>query len=159
MHETLGDTLQRLNKILAKALRRLGEQGAKDEACELAAEAWTVLREVDAREAERMNGLLHQLTCAYARPSADAPVAAGSAVPDAAPQDPILDVRHLPPAQRHELIFERYRQLMPGKGFILVNDHDPKPLYYQLAFEHPAAFTWAPLESGPDVWRVRIGKP
>lgn len=36
-----------------------------------------------------------------------------------------------PPARRHGLIFDAYDQLAVGSGFVLVNDHDPKPLYYQ----------------------------
>jgi len=39
-----------------------------------------------------------------------------------------------------------------------VNDHDPKPLYYQLEAEYPKQFSWTYLESGPTVWRVEIGK-
>ncbi len=70
-----------------------------------------------------------------------------------------LDVRDEPPARRHELIFSTYHDLAPGTAFVLVNDHDPKPLYYQFAAEHPDAFTWEYLEQGPEVWRVRIGRP
>ena len=70
----------------------------------------------------------------------------------------IIDVRSLVPAQRHETIFERVRELASGERFILVNDHDPKPLYYQLEAEHPNQFSWTYLERGPEVWRVQIGK-
>lgn len=70
-----------------------------------------------------------------------------------------LDVRSEPPARRHELIFENYHSLKPGVGFELVNDHDPKPLFYQLDAEHKGQFTWDYLETGPEVWRVRIGRP
>jgi len=42
---------------------------------------------------------------------------------------------------------------------VLVNDHDPKPLYYQFAAEYPDRFTWDYLEAGPEVWKVRIGRP
>lgn len=70
-----------------------------------------------------------------------------------------LDVRALPPAQRHSLIFETHHRLGGGESFVLVNDHDPKPLYYQFAAEHEGQFTWAYEEQGPEVWRVRIGKP
>lgn len=70
----------------------------------------------------------------------------------------ILDVRQLPPARRHSLIFETYHGLAAGKSFVLVNDHDPKPLYYQFDAEHKGQFTWAYEEKGPEVWRVRIGK-
>jgi uncharacterized protein (DUF2249 family) len=75
------------------------------------------------------------------------------------PDRPLLDVRAEPPARRHELIFEHYNALSPGDGYILVNDHDPKPLYYQFEAEHAGDFTWEYLESGPEVWRVDIGRP
>lgn len=70
-----------------------------------------------------------------------------------------LDVRTEPPARRHTLIFETYHALEPGSAFELVNDHDPKPLYYQFDAEHKDQFTWDYLEQGPEVWRVRIGRP
>ena len=70
-----------------------------------------------------------------------------------------LDVREEPPARRHTLIFETYQALEPGTAFELVNDHDPKPLYYQFDAEHKGDFTWDYLEQGPEVWRVRIGRP
>jgi uncharacterized protein (DUF2249 family) len=73
--------------------------------------------------------------------------------------DATLDVRNEPPARRHELIFETYHALGAGEGFVLVNDHDPKPLWYQFDAEYAGAFSWDYLEEGPEVWRVRIGKP
>ena len=73
--------------------------------------------------------------------------------------EPQLDVRTEAPMHRHQLIFDNYDKLSAGEGFVLVNDHDPKPLYYQLEAEQPGKFTWAYLEEGPDVWRVRIGRP
>lgn len=69
-----------------------------------------------------------------------------------------VDVRMLVPAQRHQKIFQLVDDLEPGKSFVLVNDHDPKPLYYQLEAEYPGQFSWTYLERGPDVWRVEIGK-
>jgi len=68
-----------------------------------------------------------------------------------------IDVRNLVPMQRHQKIFELVDQLAPGGKFILVNDHDPRPLYYQLEAEHPHQFSWTYLERGP-VWRVEIGR-
>lgn len=70
----------------------------------------------------------------------------------------VVDVRTLIPAQRHAKIFELVNQLTPEGRFILVNDHDPKPLYYQLEAEYPKQFSWTYLERGPEVWRVEIGK-
>jgi uncharacterized protein (DUF2249 family) len=69
-----------------------------------------------------------------------------------------LDIRPVPPRERHPLIFERFDALGPGQGFVLVNDHDPRPLFYQFTVERPGSFTWDYLERGPEVWRVRIGK-
>jgi uncharacterized protein (DUF2249 family) len=69
-----------------------------------------------------------------------------------------IDVRSLVPAQRHSKIFELVNQLAVGGSFVLVNDHDPKPLYYQLEAEYPQQFSWTYLERGPQVWRVEIGR-
>jgi uncharacterized protein (DUF2249 family) len=71
----------------------------------------------------------------------------------------LLDVRAEIPARRHQLIFETYGALANGAAFELVNDHDPKPLYYQFAAEHAGEFTWEPLEEGPETWRITIGRP
>jgi uncharacterized protein (DUF2249 family) len=69
-----------------------------------------------------------------------------------------VDVRTLIPRERHPLIFKTFRALTPGEAFLLVNDHDPKPLYYQFQAELGEPFQWEYLESGPEVWRVQIGK-
>jgi uncharacterized protein (DUF2249 family) len=76
-----------------------------------------------------------------------------------APEDSVLDVRELAPARRHETIFAAYHDLAPGAGFLLVNDHDPKPLRYQFEAEHAGEYTWDYQQAGPEVWRVRIGRP
>jgi uncharacterized protein (DUF2249 family) len=70
-----------------------------------------------------------------------------------------IDVREIPPRQRHPLIFGTFDTLAAGEALLLVNDHDPKPLFYQFQAESPGEFTWDYLENGPEVWRVRIGKP
>jgi uncharacterized protein (DUF2249 family) len=61
-------------------------------------------------------------------------------------------------AQRHEAIFRTYHGSNAGDGFVLVNDHDPKPLYYRFEAEHSGEFDWDYLEEGPEVWKVRIGR-
>ncbi|MBX6321349.1 MAG: DUF2249 domain-containing protein, partial [Rhodospirillaceae bacterium] len=71
--------------------------------------------------------------------------------------DNTVDVRPLIPAQRHQVIFQLVGELAPGASFVLVNDHDPQPLYYQLEAEYPNQFSWTYIERGPEVWRVRIG--
>jgi uncharacterized protein (DUF2249 family) len=70
----------------------------------------------------------------------------------------VFDARHYVPAERHKKIFEILGDLDVGESFILVNDHDPKPLYYQLEAEHPREFSWSYLERGGETWRVQIGK-
>jgi uncharacterized protein (DUF2249 family) len=67
-----------------------------------------------------------------------------------------VDVRTIAPRERHPLIFSTFRSLAPGAAMELVNDHDPRPLYYQFAAELPGEFAWDYLESGPDTWRVAI---
>lgn len=69
-----------------------------------------------------------------------------------------LDVREITPRERHPLIFQTFDDLASGDAFELVNDHDPKPLYYQFEAEHEGQFTWDYLEQGPEAWRVRIGR-
>ncbi|MDZ7799765.1 MAG: DUF2249 domain-containing protein [Trueperaceae bacterium] len=69
-----------------------------------------------------------------------------------------IDVRPIPPRERHPLLFERFDALAPGESYELVNDHDPKPLYYQFQAERPGQLAWTYLEAGPEIWRVRIGK-
>ncbi|MBF6593441.1 MAG: DUF2249 domain-containing protein [Thermaceae bacterium] len=69
-----------------------------------------------------------------------------------------LDVRSIAPRERHPQIFNLFDGLKPGEAFELVNDHDPKPLFYQFNAERGGQFGWDYLEQGPEVWRVRIGK-
>ncbi len=70
----------------------------------------------------------------------------------------VIDVRVLVPAERHARIFALVDSLQPGASFLLVNDHDPKPLRYQLEAEYPGEFSWTYVEQGPQVWRVEIAK-
>jgi uncharacterized protein (DUF2249 family)/hemerythrin-like domain-containing protein len=69
-----------------------------------------------------------------------------------------LDVRTIPPRDRHPLIFATFDRLAPGESFTLVNDHDPRPLYYQFQAERAGEVSWEPQEEGPDQWVVRIRK-
>jgi uncharacterized protein (DUF2249 family) len=69
-----------------------------------------------------------------------------------------LDVRTIIPRERHPLIFRTFEALQPGEGFVLVNDHDPKPLYYQFQAEVGPRVDWEYLQQGPETWRVRIGR-
>lgn len=69
-----------------------------------------------------------------------------------------IDVRALPGRNRHAMIFATWNALEADAAMLLVNDHDPVPLYYQFACEHGGTFRWEYLEQGPETWRVRITK-
>ena len=69
-----------------------------------------------------------------------------------------VDARIIPPREKHPTIFRAFDSLKSGEAMILVNDHDPRPLRYQLEAERPGSFTWAYQEEGPSVWRVRIDR-
>jgi uncharacterized protein (DUF2249 family) len=69
-----------------------------------------------------------------------------------------LDVRPIPVPEKHPTIFRTFDGLSPGETILLINDHDPKPLYYTFAAERAGQFRWTYLEQGPEVWRVEIRK-
>lgn len=70
----------------------------------------------------------------------------------------VLNVSEIEPKLKHPTIFQHFDMLEAGEGFMIDNDHDPKPLYYQLLGERGNIFTWEYLEEGPDRWKVRIAK-
>lgn len=67
-----------------------------------------------------------------------------------------LDVRAIPPRDKHPSIFRAFDSLQSGQTLTLVNDHDPRPLRYQLMAERPNTFDWEYEAQGPEVWRVNI---
>jgi uncharacterized protein (DUF2249 family) len=69
-----------------------------------------------------------------------------------------LDIREIAPRDRHAVIFARFDELPAGDSFVLINDHDPRPLHGQFSIRSANSFSWEYLEAGPDVWRVQIGK-
>lgn len=69
-----------------------------------------------------------------------------------------LDIREIPPPERHPKIHARIDGLEPGQVLTLVNDHKPSPLRYELAAVRPGEISWVDGESGPEVWTVTITK-
>src|SRR5690606_2592990 len=61
----------------------------------------------------------------------------------------VLNVTLIEPRLKHPTIFEKFDSLQPGESFILFNDHDPRPLYFQLSQMRGDIFTWEYLEQGP----------
>ena len=142
--------------LLLQAANELADAGHGDRACKLVASAWAALRTSRSDLAVKTTSSLHRL----ARSIASESIALRSRV-DGAGASALreLDVRPLAPAHRHETIFAEFHALAPGTSYVLVNDHDPKPLRYQFEAEHAGEFTWDAIESGPEVWRVNIGRP
>lgn len=69
-----------------------------------------------------------------------------------------LDVRVIPPRDKHPTIFRTFDGLKTGQAMVIINDHDPRPLRYQFMAERPEAFEWHYQEEGPTTWRVRIDR-
>ena len=149
------DTEGALLRLVLDGAFALAAAGEGDRACRLAAEAWTLVRvgrpDLGVHVTAAMHKLVRSVTAEPVK------LTSGPAHSEAT-GDSILDVRKLAPAQRHETIFATYAALKPGAGFVLVNDHDPKPLRYQFEAEHSGEFTWDVIEAGPTVWRIRVGR-
>jgi uncharacterized protein (DUF2249 family) len=46
-----------------------------------------------------------------------------------------LDLRDVPPPERHPQVHDAFAALDPGESLTLVNDHDPRPLFYEMQAE------------------------
>lgn len=73
-------------------------------------------------------------------------------------EEKILNVSLLEPKLKHPTVFSWFDALAEGESFILLNDHDPIPLFYEMKAERGEIFNWNKIENGPEVWRVEITK-
>ena len=53
-----------------------------------------------------------------------------------------IDVTVLEPRMKHPTIFNAFDSVPEGSAVVIHNDHDPKPLYYQLLGERGNCFSW-----------------
>jgi len=64
----------------------------------------------------------------------------------------VIDVRDIPPMQRHSLILERFEKLRPGDRLVIVNDHEPLHLLYLMQHERedfdPSSYAASEVEPG-----------
>lgn len=67
-----------------------------------------------------------------------------------------LDLRPLGMEERHNKIFTAWRELGEGDILRIINDHDPKPLWYQFEVEYKDKYEWAYEQKGPKDWIVQI---
>lgn len=67
----------------------------------------------------------------------------------------LLDVRELDGPDKHPTIHRMFDALEPGQTLTIVNDHQPKPLYYELKAERAEQFdadNYRAYEAGDRVW-------
>jgi uncharacterized protein (DUF2249 family) len=69
-----------------------------------------------------------------------------------------LDVREVACSNNRGLIFERWLSLAPGQHFVLVNHHDPIPMYHMLSGQFPGQLNWEDEERTPEYVAIRITK-
>lgn len=69
-----------------------------------------------------------------------------------------LDLRNMPPFERHTKIFEMWNSLEEGETLRITNDHEPKPLYYLFEAEYKGQFEWNYVKQGPEDWIFTIKK-
>lgn len=71
-----------------------------------------------------------------------------------------LDVREIPPRERHPKIHDAFDALDSGEELTLINDHDPKPLYYELNAEREDfdADNYAVEQRGPGEFVATLPK-
>lgn len=74
---------------------------------------------------------------------------------DAAQGPHLLDVRRLDGPDKHPTIHRMFEELEPGQSLTLVNDHEPRPLFYELQAEMPDRFDeegYRAYEAADRVW-------
>jgi uncharacterized protein (DUF2249 family) len=68
-----------------------------------------------------------------------------------------VDIRLLGPCtDRKARVLAAFDALSRGESLVVVNDHMPNGLRLHFEEHRPGAFGWAPLEAGPEVFRVAI---
>jgi len=151
--QTDQDLVEKIFSLLLESGKQLSKAGLSEQGGRLVALAWAETEYERPELATKATRVLHNILLSQNSERVSLTKAPNLNA------DFELDVRTLAPAQRHSQIFSAYRDLPDGKGFLLINDHDPKPLQYQFEAEYSGSFTWDYLEAGPKVWRVRIGRP
>ncbi|TYL38528.1 hypothetical protein CV102_12055 [Natronococcus pandeyae] len=71
-----------------------------------------------------------------------------------------LDVREVSPPERHPMIHEAFEDLEPGESLTIVNDHEPKPLFYEFQAEVDSfdADGYAVERAGPNEFEATFPK-
>jgi uncharacterized protein (DUF2249 family) len=67
-----------------------------------------------------------------------------------------VDMITLPHDIKHQKLFGTIGSMQSGETLLIINDHDPRPLYFRLNGQQPGAFGWEYEQEGPDVWKVIV---
>ena len=70
----------------------------------------------------------------------------------------VIKVTDYPPHLKHKTILETYASLQQSESMLIVNDHDPVPLRFQLESMHKENFEWNYIDQGPTTFQVKITK-
>src|SRR5699024_5358243 len=71
-------------------------------------------------------------------------------------QEKDIDVRTLIPTERHKLLLKMFKELPKDESFTFINDHDPKPLYYEFCSIFGDVVGWEYLSRDSRAWKVRV---
>jgi uncharacterized protein (DUF2249 family) len=75
-----------------------------------------------------------------------------------APRGRTLDLRQTPRERRHSTVFYAFDTLGLGESFLLVNDHDPRPLRAQMEQLRPGEVSWEYELQGPHEFRIKVSR-
>jgi len=67
-----------------------------------------------------------------------------------------LDVRSMPPAERHQQIFSLFEGLTMEQALLVISDHEPRPLHAQFEQRFPGGFSWQQRCLSEIHWEVAI---
>jgi len=69
-----------------------------------------------------------------------------------------IDVRSIPPPERHAQIFALFAALRDAQALVLISDHEPRPLRAEFHLTHNGSFSWVQRQLGDGRWEVRIAR-
>ncbi len=69
-----------------------------------------------------------------------------------------IDVRPLPPADRHTVILRAFDDLAEGRGLVVATDHDARPLHIELEQTRRSTYAWAQRRLAENHWEITLRK-
>jgi len=66
-----------------------------------------------------------------------------------------FDLRMVNIIERHAVLFDKLQKLKAGESFIFINDHEPRPLYPELANR---GFQYETKKESEDKWVITVTK-